>query len=812
MPANAAAAKGGGRGGHDRNSMSFRRQPKRSPSPDDREGEDEIIELAPPPLAPLSEITLADGRKVEEVASDLLKLDRGDAFLIDPRRSKFIMFWDVVTTSALVFTATVTPVEVALLNPDVNALFFINRLVDIIFLLDIVLTFFTMYEVVSQSINKQGMWVKFRKKIARHYLLGWFALDTFSVGVSFVDIYSVLQKADGPGSGGKAGSLSALKTLRILRLFKLIRLSRISRIVARWETRVAVDYAMVEIIKCILKVVCCSHWMACVWCLQAHMNTGGPLGDLTSAEPVTTWLGVLGYCKEDLSDPMGYVCDNWSDIYTAAIYYSVMTITSIGYGDISASAKNSVEMWVAVSLMMVSSLIWASVIGTYCGVVATLNPDRAAFHEMIQELNRFMAREDLEAGLQFRLREYFHRSRHLRMANAQQRLLGQMPPSLRGEVAWATCQTWLASIYFLKGAPREFMVELALCLQAMVYAPDDQPEHDYLYIVHAGIALYQARVVTKGQCFGEDIILVSPHLRGKARARAIDYLEVFYVGRSELLHVAARYPVVARSIRRAAILIALRREMILIAKRQVGIKETEKISMFKLMNQAQIAKDAKRENWSMVDHYCGSDVRILAAAAGGAKAKAKGGGGGSGGGGGGSGSSSSAAAAAKDDASPAVSRNDSPNSAAVRKPSEGFMGGASSASTASAAPASAKPSFFPDMFAEVARGSSAPPPTPTDAAALLAAAAAPRSGMDGGMSAQLQSFANTLQAQHRMEVAALKADLKAELSGVHALVLESNQRLVELLSAAGGAPAAAGTVKRTVVSKLAARKLRPQKV
>ena len=44
------------------------------------------------------------------------------------------------------------------------------------------------------------------------------------------------------------------------------------------------------------------------------------------------------------------------------------------------------------------------------------------------------------------------------------------------------------------------------------------------------------------------------------------------------------------------------------------------------------------------------------------------------------------------------------------------------------------------------------------------------------------------------------------------VVVERKQRLVELLSAAGGAPAAAGTVKRTVVSKLAARKLRPQKV
>ena len=80
------------------------------------------------------------------------------------------------------------------------------------------------------------------------------------------------------------------------------------------------------------------------------------------------------------------------------------------------------------------------------------------------------------------------------------------------------------------------------------------------------------------------------------------------------------------------------------------------------------------------------------------------------------------------------------------------------------------------------------------------------------MSTQLQSFAATLQAQHKMEVAALKAELKAELGATHALVLESNQRLVELLSAAGGAPAAAATVKRSVAAKLAARKIRPQKV
>ena len=84
--------------------------------------------------------------------------------------------------------------------------------------------------------------------------------------------------------------------------------------------------------------------------------------------------------------------------------------------------RRRAEMLMCVFLMLIASLIWASVIGTYCGVVATLNPELAAFHEMIQDLNRFMARENLPSPLQCRLREYFHKSKHLRLAQAQQRL------------------------------------------------------------------------------------------------------------------------------------------------------------------------------------------------------------------------------------------------------------------------------------------------------------------------------------------------------------------------------------------------------
>ena len=57
--------------------------------------------------------------------------------LIDPRKSKRIGYWDGLTSLALIYTALVTPAEVALLECATSALepfFMINRVVDGIFM------------------------------------------------------------------------------------------------------------------------------------------------------------------------------------------------------------------------------------------------------------------------------------------------------------------------------------------------------------------------------------------------------------------------------------------------------------------------------------------------------------------------------------------------------------------------------------------------------------------------------------------------------------------------------------------------------
>ena len=70
-------------------------------------------------------------------------------FLIDPRRSTFIGYWDLITGLALIFTATVTPWEVGFGEAPTTALeamFLFNRFIDSIFVLDMCLQFRLMYQ------------------------------------------------------------------------------------------------------------------------------------------------------------------------------------------------------------------------------------------------------------------------------------------------------------------------------------------------------------------------------------------------------------------------------------------------------------------------------------------------------------------------------------------------------------------------------------------------------------------------------------------------------------------------------------------
>jgi hypothetical protein len=518
----------------------------------------------------LSEASLQDKRTLARVRALSQRL------LIDPRTSRFIGKWDTFTVLALAFTALFTPYEVAFLGaPEsyADAIFVGNRIVDIIFILDGILQFFL---IVSVSDKHGDRWITDHSVLVQRYLRGWFIIDAFSVGISSVDFLLVESKRSVGSEGGMSAAneqtlsrFKVLRVVRVLRLLKLLRIARTSRLVARWETKVRLNYGALSLVRMLIVLMLCVHWGACAWMLGASF---------TWPTPEETWLynagniyclnttevgwsdGInLAYAERYYTDPPqgdtapGWKCVHPLRIYCAATYWSAMTITSIGYGDIAATPGNSAEQFIATVLMLGGAMLWGQVVATFCSVVGSMGAAALKFRMTLDHLNDFMAREKLPQRMQWRLREFFFRTKHLRNHSANVALLSEMSPRLKGETLWLTNKTWLHRVSFLVGTEPEFIATMVLALNPVVFTPEDEIYgNEELYVLHRGVALYGGRVLNAGSVWGEDMLLECDALRSRWSAKALSYLETNKIGRERLYSVAAGFPRTWKILRRSS--------------------------------------------------------------------------------------------------------------------------------------------------------------------------------------------------------------------------------------------------------------------
>ena len=166
----------------------------------------------------------------------------------------FMKKWDMVTLVLLVFTATVTPFEVSFLDPQVSivdGLFWVDRLVDFLFAVDVFINFTLCYFDAATARMVTG-----RAAVALNYLKGSAILDIVST-IPFDVIGQVAGTAN-------AGNLKVLRILRIFRLFKLLRVLRSSRVLQRVQDSANVNYGYLTLGKFAITCVMIAHWMACL--------------------------------------------------------------------------------------------------------------------------------------------------------------------------------------------------------------------------------------------------------------------------------------------------------------------------------------------------------------------------------------------------------------------------------------------------------------------------------------------------------------------------------------------------------------------
>ena len=96
--------------------------------------------------------------------------ERKSRLLLHPH-GLFKSFWNVVMILLLMYTALVVPFKIAFIDEEPQFFFFLEILFDLLFIMDLILNFFSAYERYDGKIEWR------QKVVVVEYLFSWFLLD-----------------------------------------------------------------------------------------------------------------------------------------------------------------------------------------------------------------------------------------------------------------------------------------------------------------------------------------------------------------------------------------------------------------------------------------------------------------------------------------------------------------------------------------------------------------------------------------------------------------------------------------------------------
>lgn len=342
----------------------------------------------------------------------------------------------------------------------------------------------------------------------------------------------------------------------------------------QWQNHISISNAKLNLTRLSVRLICAAHWMACIWGMvgKAYGTRLACEGEKPvwtpypeDPDPVKAYDGVSWVTEfYDGKDSPDNPCYPWH-LYATSLHWSIMTITSIGYGDIVPVRFE--EYLIECCCMLCGAITWAFIIGSACGVLANFDPYRVQFEQTMDALNYMLNDQELPMELRYRLREYFRESQHMCRVLRYTELTDQMSNNLKGEVALQTTQLWIRQVWYFANCRRDFVIQIAQSLSPQLYATREVfPSTGVLYILERGLCARGGHVLIAGGTWGEDMILESKTLLDTTSTIALTYCEVWTLAKPDLIAVCAMFPRERKRIRQATVKLAVIRGTIKLAQ------------------------------------------------------------------------------------------------------------------------------------------------------------------------------------------------------------------------------------------------------
>jgi len=283
------------------------------------------------------------------------------------------------------------------------------------------------------------------------------------------------------------------------------------------------------------------------------------------------------------------------DQYVAALYWSVMTLTTVGYGDITA--KTTGERVLFTISMILGGSCYAYIVGTLTQIIVQGDETFNEFQQRMDTLNDFMASHSLPMELREKLRRYFQHSVNAMRAEANAGLVRHMSPALQGKVTLHIHKRRLDAVPFfsvpltdenstltnneaISDANERFISALAMKLRFSAHDRDDTIVNqghvaDTMYMVEHGLAASHGRIYLGFSYFGAEMVCETMHYQHSVTA--LTMLDLYTLSKEALTEVfdENEFPLHHRRVKHFAVRYAMQKFIAEPAKFRVDFEKAQ---------------------------------------------------------------------------------------------------------------------------------------------------------------------------------------------------------------------------------------------
>lgn len=414
----------------------------------------------------------------------------------------FLKFWTVLVLSICLYTAIETPLVIAFPHALAHWTIYFDLFAAIVFLVDL---FFLITPTIQTSkakirnIKEANSLLLSTKFLLYVGIIGSIPFDFF---VEMLELPPYIELFD------------LVRVFKLLRAFKIVSLGHI--IHARFR------YGKLAFIA--VWVLLGIHFITCVW---------------IAVNP----------------RPLVLTFQNYVDIYMEGFYWSVATLTTVGYGDIIP--VNNAGRIVASCTMLLGVGFFGLIIGYVSQIFIAANKFNKAYKEKIDDLAMFMSYYNIPMPLQDQIFSFYDHYFGKRLSNNDHLLINELPASIQNQLAIFMKMKMMRNIFIFQKLNEECQTAMASKLNQEFFSPGEYiikigDIGDKLYLMAHG----EAEVIDvhgdifallgEGNFFGERALLEDSKRIASVRAKG--HCDLYSLKKEDFNQVMKQYPFILNEI------------------------------------------------------------------------------------------------------------------------------------------------------------------------------------------------------------------------------------------------------------------------